>query len=146
MNAQVKSQILGLTLAVSTAIGCIAYEKIVKNFSLSTVVFLAAVFYIPLMAGMFLWDYGAVSSDIKRLAHDSSLRWYGIVYMATWITFPLWFMITKNQDVMVGSIYEVKYIVILAVFYMFMGSRPMTLSLATGLGFALLSIYFISKK
>jgi hypothetical protein len=135
-----------LALAISTAVGCIAYEKIVKNFSLSTIVFLATIFYIPLMGGMLLWDYGSVSSDIKRLIQDSSFRWCSIIYMATWITFPLWFTITKNQDVMVGSIYEVKYIVILAVFYIFMGTRQMTLSIAVGLCFALLSIYFISRK
>lgn len=77
---------------------------------------------------------------------DPKLRLAALTYWVTWITTPIWFVITKNQDVMVGSIYEVKYIVVLAVIYIFMGSRPMTWNAAVGVAFALISIYFISKK
>lgn len=146
MESQLKSQLLGLSLATFTAIGCIAYEKIVKNFSLSTVIFLAVIFYLPLLVGMLIYDYVTVTSDIKRLAGDSRLRWYGLLYWITWVTTPIWFVITKNQDVMVGSIYEVKYIVILVVLYLFLGERQMSTNTFIGICCALVSIYFISKK
>lgn len=146
MDAQIKSQLLGITLALTTAIGCIAYEKIVKNFSLSTIIFLAVTFYLPLLILMAACDHQTVTGDVKRLFADHRMRWYGLIYWLTWVTTPLWFTITKNQDVMVGSIYEVKYIVILAVFYVFLGERPMTINTIIGVVCALTSIYFISKK
>lgn len=37
---QLKSQMLGLTLGLATAIGCIFYEKIVSNFSYMTLLIL----------------------------------------------------------------------------------------------------------
>lgn len=38
---QIQSQILGILLAVTTAIGCLAYEKLVKNFSFGMIILLA---------------------------------------------------------------------------------------------------------
>ena len=146
MNAQVKSQLLGLTLALTTAIGCIAYEKIVKNFSFSIICFLAAAFYAPLFTLLLFTGWSNVTSDLTRLAAHPSCRWWALLYFMTWVTTPLWFVITKNQSVLAGSIYEVKYIVILAVFYVFLGEKPVTMNTVTGICCALASIWFISKK
>lgn len=144
MDAQIKSQIFGLSLAVFTAIGCIAYEKIVKSFSLATIIFLAASFYVPLLAILFVSDSALVVSDLKRLVKPD-FRWWAVVYWLTWITTPLWFVITKKQGVMAGSIYEVKYVVIMAVIYIFFGEQKMTVNTLVGVCLALGSIYFISK-
>jgi len=146
MSTQLKSQLLGLSLASTTAIGCIAYEKIVKNFSLSTIIFISVLFYLPLLLILGACDYGTVTGDISRLLKDNRFRWYAFIYWITWVTTPLWYSITKSQNVMVGSIYEVKYIVILAVFYVFLGESRMTLNIFIGMCCALVSIYFISKR
>lgn len=136
---------MGLSLAVFTALGCVAYEKIVKGFSLSAIIFLATIFYVPLLAVYLVLDPTNTINDIYRLFTDPKIRWYALIYWATWITTPIWFYITKKQGVMVGSIYEVKYIFVLAVFYLMVGDRPMTANVITGIVLALFSIYFISK-
>jgi len=146
VNAQIKSQVLGLSLAAATAIGCIAYEKVVKNFSLSTIIFISTCFYLPMLILMLIFDGKTTTGDIGRLCADRELRWYGLIYWITWITTPIWYVITKRQSVMVGSVYEVKYIFMLAAFYLFFGSKPMTLNLSVGICLALVSIYFISKS
>ena len=140
-----QSQILGISLAVTTAIGCIAYEKLVKNFSLGIIVLLAAVFYLPVLVGFILYDKASFGTEIVKLVHNRDFITYAVIYVLTWATVPLWYIITKNQGVLVGSIYEVKYIVVLAIFYLFLGDKSITPYTAAGLLFALLSIYFISR-
>ncbi len=139
------SQILGISLAVTTAIGCIAYEKLVKNFSFGIIIFLAVIFYVPVLLGIAFYDKATFGADITKLIHDKTFLTYAAIYVLAWVTTPLWYVITKNQGVLVGSIYEVKYIVVLAVFYIFFGDRGFTPYTAAGLLCALLSIYFISK-
>ena len=141
----IQSQIFGLTLALSTAIGCIAYERLVKGLSFSIIILLALVFYVPCLFGCLLWNHRAVWEDLGKLYRDKALLMWAGVYVLAWITTPLWYVITKKQSVMVGSIYEVKYIVMLALLYFFMGSRPMTVHLAIGVALALGSIYCISR-
>jgi drug/metabolite transporter (DMT)-like permease len=144
-SRQLKSQALGLALGAMTAIGCLAYEKIVKNFSLGTIVFLTGCFYIPLFVALLYFDWKTVTGDIVRLAQHEQLRWHGLVYVLTFVTTPLWYIITRNQSVMAGAIYEVKYILMLAIFYIFWGSTPMTLNTVVGICCAIISVYFISK-
>lgn len=57
-----------------------------------------------------------------------------------------WWYITKEQNVMIGSIYELKYIVILALFYIFFGDSKFTLNTGIGISLSIMGIYFISKK
>jgi len=136
---------LGIALAVTTAIGCLAYERLVKNFSLGMIILLAAVFYVPVLVGIILYDKATFGADITKLIHDKTFIMYAIIYVLTWITVPLWYVITRHQGVLIGSIYEVKYIVVLAVFYIFLGDKNFTAYTAVGLLCALMSIYFISK-
>lgn len=143
--SQLQSQMLGITLAITTAIGCIAYEKLVKNFSFGIVVLLTLLFYIPLLAGVIFYNKETFTTDVAKLIHDRTFIFWAIIYIITWLTVPLWYMITKQQGVLVGSIYEVKYIVILAIIYIFLGERTITLYTALGVACALASIYFISK-
>lgn len=142
---QLQSQILGIMLAVTTAIGCIVYEKLVKNFSLGIIALLAVLFYVPLLAGIIFYNKGTFTTDIVKLIHNKTFIFYAVIYVLTWITVPLWYIITKHQGVLVGSIYEVKYIVILAIFYIVWGDKPITIYTALGVMCALMSIYFISK-
>ncbi len=140
-----QSQILGISLALSTAVGCIAYERLVKNFSFGIIILLALVFYLPMFIGIFLLNKQTLGADIAKLVHDRTFIFYAVVYVLTWVTTPIWYIITRNQGVLVGSIYEVKYIIILTVFYIFWGDRSITIYTAMGVACALMSIYFISK-
>ncbi len=140
-----QSQILGVTLAVTTAIGCLAYEKLVKNFSFGMIILLATIFYVPVLAGIVFYDKETFGANVTKLIHDRTFLVYAIIYILAWVTVPLWYVITKHQGVLVGSIYEVKYIVVLAVFYIFLGDRSFTIYTVAGLLCALMSIYFISK-
>ncbi len=142
---QLHSQILGISLAVATAIGCIAYEKLVKNFSFGIIILLAALFYVPMLIGIIFYDKATFGADLTRLIHDKTFLICAVIYVLMWITTPLWYIITRNQGVLVSSIYEVKYIVVLAVFYLFLGDRSFTIYTAAGIFCALASIYFISK-
>ena len=142
---QIQSQILGIALAVTTAIGCLAYEKLVKNFSFGIIILLATIFYVPILAGIVFYNKATFGADVTKLIHDKTFLIYAIIYVLTWVTVPLWYVITKHQCVLVGSIYEVKYIVVLAVFYIFLGDRSFTIYTVAGLLCALMSIYFISK-
>jgi drug/metabolite transporter (DMT)-like permease len=143
--SQLQSQILGTALAVTTAVGCLFYGKLVKNFSLGIIALLAVVFYVPLLVGTIFYSKVTFTSDIIKLISNKTFLVYALVYVLTWATVPLWFIITKHQGVLVGSIYEVKYIVILTIFYILWGDRSITVYTALGVICALLSIYFISK-
>ena len=143
--SQIQSQILGITLAVTTAVGCIVYEKLVKNFSLGIIILLAVLFYVPLLMGIIFYDKEIFIGDVTKLIHNKDFIFYAVVYILAWATVPIWYTITRNQGVLVGSIYEVKYIVILALFYIFWGDRSITVYTAAGVLCALMSIYFISK-
>ncbi len=143
MNDAIKSQIQGLSLAMFTAVGCLAYERIVKESRYCSIVFLNAAFYGPLLVGML--TLGA-RQEIYRICTIPSLKWWALIYFITSITGPLWFVITKKQSVMAGSLYEVKYILILALFYVMVGQSRLTLNLAIACVCALASVYFVSRS
>lgn len=138
---QLKSQIYGLSLALMTAIGCIAYERIVKSCSYFTVGLLAAIAYIPffLCALFFQSPIGDIQNVWKH-------KWWVLIYILSGVTGPLWYLITKKQSVAVGAIYEVKYIVMLAVIYWIFGTTPLTWNTVVGICLAVFSVYFISLK
>lgn len=68
------------------------------------------------------------------------------IFILSGTTTIIWYLITKKQGVMVGSIYEVKYIVMLALIYILFGENKFTLNTVVGITLALGSIYFISKS
>lgn len=142
---QLKSQILGLSLALMTAIGCIAYEKLVKNYSLGIILMLASFFYVPALIGIYYYDRTTITNDLNRILSDKMSMFYCLLYFLTWSIVPLWYIITRKQGIMTGSIYEVKYILILALFYIVFGENKLTLNTCIGIILALCSIYFISK-
>lgn len=146
MTPELKSQVEGLGLAVLTAAGCIAYEKIVKASRLSSILFISLLFYLPAFVWLAWRDWVGTANEMRRIWTDPSLRWWSATYLVTWLTTPLWFMITKEQSVLAGSLYEVKYIVILAVFYFFIGQQRLSINLAVACVCALASIYFISRS
>lgn len=141
-----KSQLLGLSLGLATAIGCIFYEKLVHNFSYMTfVIILLIELLCLLLAGYFIFP-NELQQDYQKFVSDSKYFWWTLFYVSTGVTSLFWYVLTKHQGVMVGSIYEVKYIVMLAVIYIMFGDDKFTWNTAIGVLLALGSIYFISKK
>ena len=144
MNA-LKSQLLGLVLAISTGAGCLAYERLVKSTSIRSIIFLACAFYVPFAAYLAYSNWEIAVADWKTIASSSKLTWCAVIYYASWITTPIWWIVTRQQGVMTASVYEIKYIVVIAVLYTIFGDKPMTWNIVVGIGFALASIYFVSK-
>lgn len=146
MMTPLKSQLLGLSLGLATAIGCIFYEKLVGSFSYITMVIIFMIEMVGLFAvGMFIFP-NELQSDYHKFMSDPKYWWWALIYIGTGVTSLLWYKITKDQGVMTGSIYEVKYIVMLAIIYIMFGDNKFTMNTAIGIILALGSIYFVSKN
>ncbi len=141
MSDQLKSQFLGILLASATAIGVITYEKLTKNFSYLTVAILCVIAYFPPMIISLIWE-NKLTQDFNNII---SHKWSILIFLLTGITSYLWYVISRKQGVMVASIYEVKYIVIMSLGYIMFGSNKFTLNTFIGIILAMVSIYFISK-
>ena len=143
MLDQIKSQFLGVILAVLTAIGIISYERIVKSYSYTAIAFCN--FAIALLAMMFFVVYKPSSViDISKVIsnHSKDVVIFMVCYIATSF---IWYYLTLTKNVMASSLFEIKYIVVLAVIYVFAGEQKMTANMIVGIVLALSSIYFITK-
>lgn len=144
MSDQTRSQLLGVALAVFTAVGCIAYEKLVKAHRLSTILLLGAVFYLP---GFLIYLTTQREETVADLTHVVRERPGAMLcYLAAWVTTPLWYFITRKQGVMVSSAYEVKYIVILVVGYALFGDQRLSGWMVLSIACALTSVYAASRS
>lgn len=141
-----KSQLLGILLAFSTAIGLIYYEKIVQSFSYLTFLIILLIQVLGLcLVSYFLLPH-KIDNDCRIFFSAQKYSYWAIIYIISGVTSIIWYKIAREQGVMVGSIYEIKYIVVLALIYFFLGSNKFTINTFLGLCFAICSIYFISKK
>lgn len=141
-----KSQVLGLSLSLATAIGCIFYEKIVHNFSYLTFLILVTIEFIILGVIAYFFFDNDLASDLKKFTSDIKYPIWTLIYICTGVTSLLWYTLTKDQGVMVSSTYEMKYIVIMALIYIVFGENKFTWNTAIGVSLAIGSVYFISKK
>lgn len=141
-----KSQILGLSLGLATAIGCIFYEKIVHHFSYLTFLIILITELLCLCACAYFFFDNDLAEDYQKFTSDIKYPIWALIYICTGITSILWYSLTKNEGVMVSSLYELKYIVIMAIIYIMFGDNKFTWNTALGLILALGSVYFISKK
>lgn len=137
MNPQIKVQIFGIMLAVSTAFGCIAYEKIVKTQSFFVVGLLAMAAYLPFCIFSPIFQPSFKSEPVNK--------WWIVLYLASGCTGPLWYWITKTKTVLTGAIFEVKYIAVLVICSILIGEKGITAYTVLGAFLAMASIYFISK-
>lgn len=143
---QVKSQLLGLLLGLATAIGVIFYEKLITNFSYATYMLIVIINMIMLFViGYFSFDNDIIG-DYHKITSDIKYSIWIIIYVITAITSFIWYSITKKKGAMVASLYEIKYIVIMAIIYVMFGESKFTMNTAIGAVLALGSIYFISKQ
>jgi drug/metabolite transporter (DMT)-like permease len=142
MTDQAKIQLAGLMLAVTTAAGCLAYERLVKNLHYVTVGFLSSVAFMPFWVTAYLIKVPSIRSDLSKLnEHKLAVA----VFCLSGCTSLFWYFVTRNRSVMVGALFEIKYIVVLALFYIFFGVGRMTWNVLAGSILAALSVYLISK-
>jgi drug/metabolite transporter (DMT)-like permease len=142
-----KSQLTGILLGLATAIGCVFYEKIVTSFSYLSMMILYLVFEIPLILIIGYFAFGNdIKNDYQKFISDPKYWYWVAIWAASGVTSICWFYITKKQGVLVGSIFEVKYILILSLIYIFFGENKFTVNTGIGIILAMASIYFISKK
>ena len=141
-----KSQMMGLTLAIMTAMGCIFYEKIVYNFSFGFLVAVKVVELLLICVFAYYFMKSDISKDFHKFTLDSKYIIWCLLYILSGATTIFWFIITKNQGVMAGSLYEMKYIVILGLSYIIFGENKFSVNTAIGLVCTLCGIYFISKS
>jgi hypothetical protein len=143
MLDQIKSQFLGITLAILTAVGIISYERIVKSYSYTAIAFCN--FIVTLLAMIIFVIYKPYSIfDIPKVMVNHSKD--VVIFIACYIlTSFIWFYLTLTKNVMASSLFEIKYIIVLAIIYVFAGEQKMTLNMAIGVILALSSIYFITK-
>lgn len=137
MSEQIRVQIFGLLLAVTTALGCIAYEKIVKS---------SSYFFTGLLVSLSYALFWLPSKWIQPKVEPLELnKWWVVLFIATGCTGPLWYWLTHTKTVLVGAIFEVKYIAVLVLFSLLIGGRGVTAYTVLGGLLAMASIYFISK-
>lgn len=135
-------QWFGVALAVATAFGCVAYERLVKSFSYPFVALFVATSYIPPFLVALYLKPGSISEEMPKLADH---RWSLLIYYLSGITSVLWYVVTRRQGVVVGALFEVKYIVVLALFYICFGEGRLSWNVILGVVLAGASIYLISK-
>lgn len=141
-----KSQALGISLALATAIGLIFYEKLVNHFSfiwVSLIIILERILFA--IVAYFIFD-NYIGQDATKFVSEPKYWGWGVFYILTGCTGLLWYYITKTQGAMTGSLYEVKYIVMLALIYILFGDKTFNLNTAIGCVLALGSVYFVSKS
>lgn len=135
-------QALGLSLAAVTAFGCIAYERLVKGMSYFTVGALVSLSYIPFWLASLYWSPN-VSQDFSKL---KDFKWSIVVFILSGATGPIWYYITRSENVVTGAVFELKYIFLLVVFYTVFGTTKLSWNTVVGALLAAASIYFITKK
>lgn len=136
--SQLKIQILGILLAVTTAIGCIAYERMVKGSSYFFVGLMVSLSYIPFWISSLLFQ----KTPNDNISYN---KWWVVVFLLSGCTGPLWYWLTREKCVLTGAVFEVKYIAVLVLFSIFIGAKGVTPYTVLGALLAMASIYFISK-
>jgi drug/metabolite transporter (DMT)-like permease len=138
-----KSQCAGLGLALTTAVGVIAYERLVKNFSYFMVGLMVSLSYVPFwLLSLLQFSDQAALPECGRIKEQ---KWFIIIFMMNGITGPLWYCITRKQNALVGATYEAKYILVMVLLYIAFGYNRPTWNTLIGVCLAIASIYFISK-
>ena len=87
MNPQLQSQLFGITLATTIAIGLMAYEYLVKSCSYFTVGLIVALSFVPFFSTAPFWQAVSVRQDVQSLWQH---KWIVAVYIASGVTGPLW--------------------------------------------------------
>jgi len=143
MSSELKTQLLGLSLGTLTAVGCLAYERLVKSLPYSSVCFFVWLEYFWIWFLLLLFGNDRA---VPELSYWKSFKWPIIIFLISGFTSPLWYWLTRKHSVLVGGVFEIKYIIILAILAIIFGEQKPTINTWIGAILAIMSIYFISKK
>lgn len=115
---------LGLALSLVTAIGCISYEKLVKDHGFLVIVLLQALYVGTYLA--FTWLRTPERGDIfHAFLNDRSSVCHAAIYVLSSVTIPLWYQLTLRTNVVTGSFFEIVYVPVLLVLYVFWGTTKL---------------------
>jgi hypothetical protein len=138
-------QIIGVLLASLTAVGCILYERLVANLSYSTVLLILLLNYGTWFVVSLFLPGSDLSNDWRIFRSHDHCWWWAALYIATGASSVIWYYVTRQNGVLASSVFEAKYVAILAVIYLACGAKPVTWSVGLGLVLAIASLYFISR-
>lgn len=130
----------GFALAVFTAAACVVYERLVQAYSTTAVVLAVLASYLPALVWVMLYGEGGAPVDARFF--KLCAVYAALASVAT----VIWLRITRDQGVLAGGLYEMKYVVVLALFYALAGSKPITARTLLGGALAMLSVYIVSKS
>ena len=131
--------IFGILLSLITAISCIAYERAVKD--------LGAI--APILNGVFMSLIMLITAlfigrDSVKLTSATLKNVYLWIYLASGVTTPLWFYITKRYTVALGATYEISYFVLLIAAYAMFGVQKLTLNFIFGSLLVIAGLIFVT--
>ena len=144
--SQLAGTAIGALLCLTTAIGCVGYEHVVKTFSFRFLLLLKLVELLLISAAiLFLPAARSFSSEVGDLIGSGKLAGWSAVYVASGLTIPLWYILTREYGVLVSSTFEFKYIIVLTLIYLVAGEGEVTGNTIIGVVLAMLSAYFVTK-
>ncbi len=128
----------GVGLSLATAITSIFYERLLKTYGLTAI---ATEKFIE----------GILFFLILRAVLPATTANFNFVFDKDWwlflgaVTIPVfWFLLTWKYNVMVGTIYEISYIIPLTILYIFLGTQKLTLTFIIGVILVICGLIVIS--
>ena len=144
MSEELKTQILGIFLAIMTAVGCLGYERLVKTLPYKSLAFFVWFQYCWIWLMLIIFQRNG--SPIPPFSYWKEHKWAIFTLLISGVTSPLWYWITQKHSVLVSGVFEMKYIIILGILSVFFGEQKPTMNTWIGAFLAILSVYFISRK
>ena len=143
MSPELNTQLYGIGLAILTAVGCIAYERLVKSLPYTSVCFFVWMEYFWIWICLLIFQN---DSAVPEISYWKANKWAITIFLLSGLTSPLWYWIVRRYSVLVGGVFEIKYIIILGILAVLFGQQKPTVNTWVGTILAILSVYFISKK
>ncbi len=140
-----KQTILGLSLALVTALNLGFYEKVAKNGSYILVCLGSSLYYFIIASIIFL-ARGGFKPEVRTFFYDAN-NWVAIVfYVLTMSLSYIFYLITKNTDVEMSSVYDLLYVPMLFILSIFHDHRKIDLDFIIAALLILTGVFIIARK
>jgi hypothetical protein len=130
--------VYGLGLSLVTAIASILYERLVRQYGFGAIaaekVVEAIAFYLILSI---VFSQTKINWDFL-----SDKNWW--FYLGAVAIPILWFLLTWKYNVLVGTFYEVSYLIPLLVLYILLGTQKLTITFILGACMVIVGLIIIS--
>lgn len=133
--------VVGLLLATVTAIHCVAYETLSKRHGLFLISLLNAVIYVIVGACAYCWNGG---SEAKRCAQVSP--WWALLYLGCGVMTLMWYWLTTRNNVLLPSLFEIAYAMMLFVWFLVARRGEITLRTAGGAVLVMIGVLLLSVE